>query len=471
MLVLTRQLVESNQGIKANISSNQASIDSTLRRLHREMRRYHLRVEASLARLLHSSDNQSALIQLNIDATQHTLIPSNPPPAPSITLSPLHYVYFIGEKINVTCTPPHALAKRIIFYKEIQGIKQEMTSGKENTYIISTSVQEAGGKYCCGYLVEIRGRDFLSYPSNTTSIDVTDLPAAPSITLSPSNPVYTKGENITVTCTTIGGSAKRIIFYKENNEVKDSRSENTYVISSSVPAASGGYRCAYVAEIQKREVLSYASDTLQLTVTDTTTTTSIPQTYPVEEFQTTSDPTTAFSTLWASTNIPTFKDFTTNHSITLSSTKIPVWIYYTIGSSLIFCLLMCVVVLLIFRTCTSMKRKKSDTMPAPVWQTSTCLVTQSSESQKMFPAPVIPIQEQEEMENEHLYSEIDACPKHVKNSALSPRHPNHNSSKQQAPKTVASVYSTLQALDPVAPVYCTDMQKKSANKTQSAVPS
>ncbi|KAM4707009.1 Fc receptor-like protein 5 [Discoglossus pictus] len=197
----------------------------------------------------------------------------DPPPAPLFTLSPQHSVYISGENVTGTCHPPDRSAVNMIkFYKESHEIPQVALHGKEDTYIISTSAQEAAGKYSCVYWIINAGRKIQSQPSRSLMIAVIDLPSAPLFTLSPEHSVYIYGENITGTCHPPDRSAVNMIkFYKESHEiplVELHGKEDTYIISTSAQEAAGNYSCVYWIINAGRTIQSQTSRSVMVAVID-----------------------------------------------------------------------------------------------------------------------------------------------------------------------------------------------------------
>ncbi|XP_075425265.1 uncharacterized protein LOC142465180 isoform X2 [Ascaphus truei] len=235
------------------------------------------------------------------------------PPSPSISLSPSRSVYIRGESVTVTCSFPGGSAVTgIRFYREGKEIPREKTPGRGATYVISTSAQEAAGRYTCGYWVETYGRRILSFLSNEVMIRISESITATS---------FSRTSQLPTT----------------DNEVQPkSTSPVTYTSSDPTEAP-----------------------TISLTSTKIL-------------FQTSKVPTTApFTSLtptlphdWKRTQ----STWTQHHNTSVVNTAATshTWIYYTIGGSL-FLLLMCILIpLLLRRTRTFRKWKRPAAEPAHI---------------------------------------------------------------------------------------------------------
>ncbi|XP_068127611.1 basement membrane-specific heparan sulfate proteoglycan core protein-like isoform X2 [Hyperolius riggenbachi] len=192
------------------------------------------------------------------------------PPAPSIILTPSYPVYTKGESVTLTCSPPtDATTKIIQIYQEEKKI-HEKKSMQSVVYPISTSTNQASGKYYCKYWVEIHGREISSSRSADVTVSITEIPPAPSITLTPSYPVYTKGESVTVTCLPPTEISASIQIYQEEKKIheKESMQSIVYPISTSTNQASGKYSCKYWVEMYGRKISSSQSADVTVSITE-----------------------------------------------------------------------------------------------------------------------------------------------------------------------------------------------------------
>ncbi|XP_040177093.1 uncharacterized protein LOC120909364 [Rana temporaria] len=106
----------------------------------------------------------------NINSSQSdyvTVIVTDTPLAPSLSLIPMHPVYIRGEFIKLTCTTPFgSTANRIDFYKD----KQKIEPQHNGTMNISTADITDSAKYSCQYNKNILGRNIHSIPSDEATI-------------------------------------------------------------------------------------------------------------------------------------------------------------------------------------------------------------------------------------------------------------------------------------------------------------
>ncbi|KAJ1137518.1 hypothetical protein NDU88_003916 [Pleurodeles waltl] len=99
---------------------------------------------------------------------------TDPPPVPSITLSPHYTVYIRGEPVTVTCiTSTEHTPFNFRFFKKTGGQSMEVSSTERASHEISTSDPGAEGSYSCLYSIETFRRAIQSRESGTASISVT----------------------------------------------------------------------------------------------------------------------------------------------------------------------------------------------------------------------------------------------------------------------------------------------------------
>ncbi|XP_075068286.1 immunoglobulin superfamily member 1-like [Mixophyes fleayi] len=190
------------------------------------------------------------------------------PPAPSISLKPEFPVYIKGEAITVLCSPPNN-AKEIRYFKDGHVMT---TDGIISTYTIPKSTQETTGKYSCLYWLMYSGRKIKSQRSLNVTVNVIEIPQAPSIILNPVLPVYISGESINMTCSPPDGPAViSIQYYKYDKEIHESETlgrMSTYLITSSSPDSTGNYSCRYCFNHSDRYIYSQNSLSVAIRVMD-----------------------------------------------------------------------------------------------------------------------------------------------------------------------------------------------------------
>ncbi|KAM4707011.1 uncharacterized protein O3C94_002475 [Discoglossus pictus] len=194
-------------------------------------------------------------------------------PAPTMTVSLSRAVYYKGEVITVTCSPPGgAIVSGIILYKNGVEYQREVLI-KCFKHSISTFDMESAGTYYCGYFQEKDGLLYTSYRSNTVKIKIKDFPSAPTIILSPSRSVYDRGETITMTCSPPHGAiVKGSILYKDGKEAQKVVliSNVKHVTFTSVMESAGEYYCVYLEEDNGMYYMSYHSNTVNVNIKEAT---------------------------------------------------------------------------------------------------------------------------------------------------------------------------------------------------------
>ncbi|XP_078497453.1 immunoglobulin superfamily member 1-like [Lissotriton helveticus] len=193
--------------------------------------------------------------------------------APSISLIPSYPVYIRGESVNIRCSAPSRYKPRgFRYFKKDEGKSHEEPSWDRGFQEISTSNLNVEGSYTCAYWIETSIK-FSSIESSAVSISVIDHPPAPSISLTPNYPVYVKGESVNITCSPpTGYVTKGFRHFKISGgnltEIK-SQSGDSHKISTSHPEAAGTYECSYWIETSGRQIQSFGSEAVSISVTDT----------------------------------------------------------------------------------------------------------------------------------------------------------------------------------------------------------
>ncbi|KAG8596381.1 hypothetical protein GDO81_001876 [Engystomops pustulosus] len=195
------------------------------------------------------------------------------PYPPSIDLSPVLPVYTSGESISIKCVPPNGFdVLHIQYFKD----DKEFHKSLENSYVISSLSHAERGTYSCGYMSNRYGRQIFSKKSQSISITVVDIPQAPSIILNPKEPVYIKGENVSLTCSLPEDSTVTTIqFFKGDQEIHISEMPtimSSYNISNLSQWHAGSYKCQYWVITSGRNILSHASLPVSITVEDPSST-------------------------------------------------------------------------------------------------------------------------------------------------------------------------------------------------------
>ncbi|XP_069820289.1 carcinoembryonic antigen-related cell adhesion molecule 5-like [Dendropsophus ebraccatus] len=201
-----------------------------------------------------------------------TIITTEQPLVPSITLEPLQPVYITGEVVSAICSVPDNLKgdlKSVKFYRSGQNIDTQKSCKSKCIYQVPNPTKQLSGEYTCEYLMSKYGRE-LSAHSKSVQVTFIDIPQAPSITLIPKQPVYLKGETIDVTCSLPEGSkAISIQYFKEDQEIhkpKTSKTMSTFELRNLSLESTGHYTCQYWRSYSGRNISSYRSSPHSITV-------------------------------------------------------------------------------------------------------------------------------------------------------------------------------------------------------------
>ncbi|XP_044144082.1 uncharacterized protein LOC122933256 isoform X2 [Bufo gargarizans] len=247
-----------------------------------------------------------------------------------------------------------------------------------------------------------------------------DRSQAPDISLNPSLSEYSMGDSITIVCSPPKTLVvKKIQFYKEGhlqplNEAED----NTFVVTCNKEVA-GRYFCTYTLEIQERLITSLYSQhiivNVSASIAQTTAAAIIPET----------------STLDKSSMIRGTETFTsTQSSKVINSTSSFKLLIYMFAGGLIF-IATCVLIQALVRVYIS-RNGESPMVELPVPESNVCSV----HSLKTTVPPFFGPSALQEIEMQHFYSEIEMP-------------------IVKAP--IVTCYAKAKAIDPVPPIYQTDL--------------
>ncbi|XP_075767985.1 immunoglobulin superfamily member 1-like [Pelodiscus sinensis] len=193
------------------------------------------------------------------------------PPRPSLSLDPPHPIYIRGERVTLRCSGQlNEKAAGYRFFNQ-SGEKISSRDSSQGTWQISTSDAAASQAYTCLYWRVERGREIPSEKSTPVSVSVTERPPPPSLSLDPPQPIYIRGEQVTLRCSgQLNEKAAGYRFFKQSGEQISSgvSSQVTWQISTSDAAASQGYTCLYWRVESGREIPSEKSPPVLVSVTD-----------------------------------------------------------------------------------------------------------------------------------------------------------------------------------------------------------
>ncbi|XP_056383885.1 basement membrane-specific heparan sulfate proteoglycan core protein-like isoform X2 [Hyla sarda] len=192
------------------------------------------------------------------------------PLPPSIMLEPSYSVYTTKESMHLACvTPKRTAARGIQIYREEKKIHE--AESLNQTYEISASDKDASGKYYCKYWVEKNGRKIYSSSSEHTTVNVTDVPLAPSLSLKPEHSVFTKEEAITLTCSFPPGFTVEEVNFYRNGELfpmNNLQETETFVMATLNASTTAKYTCQYSVKINGRKIASDSSNEVTISITE-----------------------------------------------------------------------------------------------------------------------------------------------------------------------------------------------------------
>ncbi|XP_039354705.1 Fc receptor-like protein 5 [Mauremys reevesii] len=195
------------------------------------------------------------------------------PPAPRLALAPPHPVYIPGERVTLRCSAPRSEGVAgYRFYRQRGGLiadgVPEPTGGARLELRAETG---SAGLYVCMYWTLHAGREVPSEESRPVSVPVTDFPRKPSVSLSPDYPVYVAGDRVEINCSAPPGASPVQYGLYESGEPPGSLTGDAGTWRMDLQAngtrnATRSFSCAYMELIQEREVPSYASDPVSVSV-------------------------------------------------------------------------------------------------------------------------------------------------------------------------------------------------------------
>ncbi|XP_074917403.1 Fc receptor-like protein 5 [Chelonoidis abingdonii] len=196
-----------------------------------------------------------------------------PPPAPRLALAPPHPVYIAGEQVTLRCSAPQGEGvAKYRFYRQrrrlIPDRVPEPTGGARLELRAETGM---AGLYVCAYWALRTGREVPSEESQPVSVSVTDPPGKPSVSLSPDYPAYVAGDRVEINCSAPPGACPMQYGLHKGGEPLGplpGSAGNWWMDLQANGArnATRSFSCAYVELIQGREVPSYASDPVSVSV-------------------------------------------------------------------------------------------------------------------------------------------------------------------------------------------------------------
>ncbi|XP_069617306.1 immunoglobulin superfamily member 1-like [Ranitomeya imitator] len=197
-----------------------------------------------------------------------TIIITEPPPVPSITLQPLQPVYITGEEVSVICSVPRHLEDNLKFIKFYRFGLNIHTCERKCKYTVTNSNTQLNGDYSCGFSILKHGRELLAH-SQSIQVTFTDVPQTPSVVLKPMQPVYLKEETVSISCSFPEKSrAIKIQYFKDKQEFQAPEKMSTIVATNLSLENTGVYTCQYWLNYSGRHISSLRSPPISIIVED-----------------------------------------------------------------------------------------------------------------------------------------------------------------------------------------------------------
>ncbi|XP_037733176.1 immunoglobulin superfamily member 1 [Chelonia mydas] len=203
------------------------------------------------------------------------------PTAPSLSVSPRHPVYLPGEAVTLPCmAPPGAHPAAGFQFSRVGG--RNLSSGSNDTHTLSITGLADAGSFTCLYWICPSRRCIQSWESRPISINVTDLPSQPLLSIDPPSEAVSEGLPLLISCMAPGDTGDwRFQFYKDGDELVPGNVG--FEISTTEPGASsvnvsvlripraslnntGEFTCGYEENVSGRWVPSRRSRAVNITV-------------------------------------------------------------------------------------------------------------------------------------------------------------------------------------------------------------
>ncbi|XP_053901186.1 Fc receptor-like protein 5 [Malaclemys terrapin pileata] len=197
---------------------------------------------------------------------------TEPPPAPRLTLAPPHPVYIPGEWVTLRCSAPldEGVARYRFYRQRRELIADGVPEPTGGTRLELRAETGTAGLYVCVYWTLCAGREVPSGESRPVSVSVTDLPGKPSVSLSPDYPAYVDGDKVEINCSAPPGASLVQYGFYQNRTPLGSPPGNASSWRTDLQAntrnTTRSFACTYVELIRGREVPSYASDPVSVSV-------------------------------------------------------------------------------------------------------------------------------------------------------------------------------------------------------------
>ncbi|XP_073487834.1 uncharacterized protein [Aquarana catesbeiana] len=344
---------------------------------------------------------------------------------PVLTVSPDYRVYVRGEAVTLMCNASGDYkSKHFNFYKDSNYIQTDNT----HMHRIHSLDYANAGSYACDFW-EV---SYQSTRSKEITIFLTEIPSAPSIFLTPSLPMYNREDSFKMTCSLPNGiTIKKTLFYKvePGGSHKLAHNNKIYVINKPDFKLAGKYICIYTAEIMDRFIDSLESQSILVNIYAFSSTSITSTTTPLHT-------TKGFAFSFTSKTSATTPLHTTKAGIDVVSTELMTSAVHVGKTQLITTYYPSQAT----NITIAENIQKSKTKQTAMSHVSEHIVNTSElqDAQALPDAPFIP-GNREDLEETHLYSEIDQTPTVLPQSSL------------------ISLYTTEKKIDLIPPIYKTDL--------------
>ncbi|XP_065421446.1 immunoglobulin superfamily member 1-like [Chrysemys picta bellii] len=206
------------------------------------------------------------------------------PAAPALSVRPRCPVYLLGEAVTLQCmAPPGAHPVTRFQLSRVGG--RNLSCGSNDTHTLSITGLGDAGSFTCLYWICPSRRCIQSWESLPISINVTDPPSRPVLSVDPPSGVVSEGLTLLISCIAPSdASDRRFHFYKDGDELVpgDAGSEisttepstgsmNVSVLSipRAGPNNTGEFTCGYEENVSGRWIPSPRSHAVTVNITAT----------------------------------------------------------------------------------------------------------------------------------------------------------------------------------------------------------
>ncbi|XP_074838322.1 immunoglobulin superfamily member 1-like [Carettochelys insculpta] len=200
-------------------------------------------------------------------------------PAPQFTVSPHQTKYVSGQNVTLTCSPAGAPSvSGFRFFKEgqLSPFKELPTRMNSFTDVIQLSGASGllEGNYTCEFWTNVSDQEKKSHRSQSISIAVAEPGEAPRLTPFPEKSIYTRGADLTLTCSAAGTpSVSGMWFFRGGQDISSTELalpqdgyRGSFHLSNISQSQAGEYSCNYRQRKFGREIPSNSSQPISIAV-------------------------------------------------------------------------------------------------------------------------------------------------------------------------------------------------------------